>query len=80
MPKYDIHIHWSEDEQAYIAEAPELPGCAAKADTAESALESLQHAVGLWVAAARKLGRELPAPTTRREHFLWGNSRVTVAS
>ena len=48
MFKYEIIIYWSEEDQAFVAEVPELPGCAAHGPTQETALASIQEAIALW--------------------------------
>jgi len=61
-PKYEIILCWSEDDQAFVAEVPELPGCMAHGDSQESALASVNEAITLWIATAVKLGRAVPTP------------------
>ena len=65
-PKYEIILFWSEDDQAFVAEVPELPGCMAHGDSQESALTSVNEAIGLWIATAEELGRAVPTPKGRR--------------
>ena len=60
MHKYEIIIHWSDEDAAFIAEAPELPGCAAHGGSPDSALANCQQAVKLWIDTAQKFGREIP--------------------
>ena len=62
---YEIIIYWSEADRAYIAETPELPGCAADGETYVSALESVQIVIAEWIATARELGRAIPEPKGR---------------
>lgn len=69
MYKYEILIFWSEEDQAYIAEIPELPGCLAHGDTAEQALSNAQDAIGLWIATAIEFGDAIPEPKGRRLMF-----------
>lgn len=64
--KYEIILYWSEDDQAFVAEVPELPGCMAHGDSHESALVSVNEAIALWVATAEELGRAVPTPKGRR--------------
>jgi predicted RNase H-like HicB family nuclease len=52
--KYEIIIYWSNDDEAFIAEVPELPGCAAHGDTPEAALKSCSEAIVLWVDTAKR--------------------------
>lgn len=65
MPKYEIIIYWSEDDQAFIAEAPELPGCAADGSTPREALESIEVVIREWIETAKELGRDIPQPKGR---------------
>jgi predicted RNase H-like HicB family nuclease len=55
-PKYEIILYWSEDDQAFVAEVPELPGCMAHGDSQESALANVNEAITLWIATAEELG------------------------
>lgn len=63
MHKYAIIIRWSDEDQAFITEAPDLPGCMAHGDAHESALAELQVAVSLWLDTAAELGDPLPEPS-----------------
>lgn len=64
--KYEIILYWSEDDQAFVAGGPELPGCMAHGDSQESALANVNAAIALWIATANKLGRAVPPPKGRR--------------
>ena len=66
MIKYELIIYWSEEDQAFIAEVPELPGCAAHGATPETALASVKEAVDLWVKTAKEFGDPIPEPKCRR--------------
>ena len=66
MHKYEIIIHWSTDDQAFIADVPELPGCAAHGRTPSKALVNCQEAIDLWLDTAKEFGREIPEPRGRR--------------
>ena len=55
MHKYEIIIYWSEDDQAFIAEVPELPGCAAHGQTPDIALSNSHDAIRLWLTRQRNL-------------------------
>lgn len=66
MDKYEIIIYWSEDDDAFIAEAPELPGCAAHGDSHESALAHVRDAMAAWIETAREFGDPVPPPKKRR--------------
>lgn len=69
MHKYEIIIYWSDEDDAFIAEVPQLPGCAAHGDSADSALANCQHAIELWIDTAQEFGREVPEPKGRRLQF-----------
>jgi predicted RNase H-like HicB family nuclease len=66
MIKYEIIIYWSDEDQAFIAEVPELPGCTAHGPTQEAALASVNAAIGLWVDTAKESGDPVPQPKGRR--------------
>jgi predicted RNase H-like HicB family nuclease len=69
MNKYEVIIYWSDEDQAFIAEAPELPGCCAHGATQEAALASAQEAIRLWIDTAREFGDPVPKPKGRRLIF-----------
>ena len=62
MYKYEVIVWWSEKDQAYIAEVPELPGCTSDGGTYEEALQNIQIIISEWVETAKELGREIPKP------------------
>jgi len=62
MDMYEIIIYWSEEDQAFIFEIPELPGCMAHGDTHESALANIRSAVELWIQTAKEFNDPIPAP------------------
>ncbi len=66
MHKYEIILYWSEEDQAFIGEVPELPGCMAHGNTQESALSNTKEAVQLWIDTAREFGDSVPEPKGRR--------------
>ena len=66
MLKYEIIIYWSEEDGAFVAEVPELPGCAAHGDTQETALGNAQDAIRFWIDTAREYGDPVPEPKGRR--------------
>lgn len=66
MHKYEMILYWSEEDQVFIAEVPELPGCMAHGDTQESALISANEAVQLWIETAQEFGDDVPEPKGRR--------------
>lgn len=63
--KYEIIIYWSEEDQAYIAEAPELPGCAADGSTYRQAVANVEATIQEWIETAKELGRPIPEPKGR---------------
>ena len=63
--KYEIIIYWSEEDQAYIAEVPELPGCAADGKTYKQAVANVEVIIQEWVETATELGRAIPEPKGR---------------
>ena len=65
MSKYEIIIYWSEEDQAFIAEVPELPGCAADGATYKEALTNVEVIIKEWIVTAKELGRPIPKPKGR---------------
>lgn len=65
MPKYEVIIYWSEEDQAFIAEVPELPGCAADGKTHHEALVNAEVVIREWIETAKDLGRPIPKPKGR---------------
>jgi predicted RNase H-like HicB family nuclease len=63
MYKYAIEIFYSEDDEGYIALAPEIPGCSAFGENEEEALKEVKIALELWLETARTEGREIPEPS-----------------
>jgi len=64
--KYEVIIYWSDEDGAFIAEVPELPGCAAHGMTQEEALRNAQDAIRLWIDTAKEFGDPIPEPKGRR--------------
>jgi len=65
MMKYEVIIYWSEDDKAFIAEVPELPGCAADGGTYHESLANLEVVIQEWLETAQELGRPIPQPRGR---------------
>jgi len=65
MSKYEIIIYWSKDDQAFIAEMPELPDCAADGATYQEALANVETVIREWIETAKELGRPIPEPKGR---------------
>jgi predicted RNase H-like HicB family nuclease len=66
--KYEIILYWSTDDEAYIAEIPELPGCMADGDTASQALHNVEQIAAEWLETAVALGRDIPIPKGRLQY------------
>ena len=69
MNKYEIIIYWSDEDQAFVAEVPELPGCMAHGNTHEESLASAKTAMQLWIEMAKEFGDPIPEPKGRRLVF-----------
>jgi predicted RNase H-like HicB family nuclease len=65
MTKYEIILYWSAEDDAFIAEVPELAGCAADGATRIEALENVETVIREWIETARELGRPIPEPRGR---------------
>ncbi|MBF0368334.1 MAG: type II toxin-antitoxin system HicB family antitoxin [Magnetococcales bacterium] len=65
MNKYEIIIYWSEEDESFIAEVPELPGCMADGSTHQEALAHVEVIIREWIDTARELGRAIPKPKGR---------------
>lgn len=65
MLLYEIILYWSEEDQAFIAEVPELPGCAADGVTYQEALQNVEIIMQEWIDTAKELGRPIPEPRGR---------------
>ena len=66
MHKYEVIIYWSNEDDAFVADVPELPGCSAHGDTMEAALGSVERAIDLWIETAREFGDPVPEPRGER--------------
>jgi len=66
MHKYEVIIYWSNEDQVFVAEVPELPGCMAHGDTKAEALASADQAIQLWIDTAEKSGDPVPEPKGQR--------------
>jgi predicted RNase H-like HicB family nuclease len=65
MTKYEIILYWSSEDDAFVAEAPELAGCAADGATRQEALANIEVVIAEWLETARELGRSIPQPKGR---------------
>lgn len=68
MMRYEVIIYWSEEDRAFIAEVPELPGCAADGETYQEALANVEVIIQEWMETAKELGRLIPEP---RGHLMF---------
>ena len=62
MGRYEIIIYWSKEDEAFIAEVPELPGCMADGKTYQEAIKNAQIVISEWLETAESMGREIPQP------------------
>jgi predicted RNase H-like HicB family nuclease len=65
MSKYELIIYWSQEDESFIAEAPELAGCAADGASYQEALANVEVAIQEWIDTAKELGRPIPEPKGR---------------
>lgn len=68
MPKYEIILYWSAEDNAYIAEVPELAGCMADGSTAAEALHNAEQVIKEWIETALEMGRDIPEPKGRLKY------------
>lgn len=69
MDHYEVIIYWSNEDDAFVADVPELPGCSAHGSTREAALVNINEAIQLWLDIAREFGRPVPEPKGARLMF-----------
>ena len=62
MSKYEMIIYWSDEDNAFIAEVPELPGCMADGPTYVDAVKQAEQVIEEWIQTAHELGRPIPEP------------------
>ena len=65
MYRYEVILYWSIEDNAFIAEAPELPGCCADGETWLKALNNLEVVIDEWIETAKLIGRSIPEPRGR---------------
>ena len=63
--KYELIIYWSKEDQVFVVEVPELPGCAADGDSYREAVENAEVVMREWIVTAKELGRPIPEPKGR---------------
>ena len=65
MSKYEIIIYWSEEDEAFLAEVPELPGCMADGKTYQEVISNVEIIIQEWIETANELDRPIPQPKGR---------------
>jgi predicted RNase H-like HicB family nuclease len=68
MIRYEVIIYWSEEDKAFVADVPELPGCMADGRTYQEALANAKVIIQEWIETARELGRPIPQPKGRLKY------------
>jgi len=63
--KYEIIIYWSDEDEPFIAEVPELPGCATDGETYQEAVQNVEIIMQQWIETAQEIGRAIPQPKGR---------------
>ena len=69
MYKYEVIFYWSNEDNCFIAEVPELPGCIAHGTTQQKALSNINKAIELWINTAREFGDPIPEPKCQKLMF-----------
>jgi predicted RNase H-like HicB family nuclease len=69
MTRYEIIIFWSDEDDAFVADVPELPGCMAHGSSYEEALANAREAINLWLNTAREFGDPIPEPKGRKLQY-----------
>ena len=66
--RYELIIYWSDVDQSFVVEVPELPGCMADGETYEQAVANAQRVIAEWIETARELDRPVPEPKGRLKY------------
>ena len=66
--KYEIIIYWSKDDNCFVAEVPELPGCMSDGNSYNEALQNVQEIINEWLETAKAIGRLIPEPKGRLKY------------
>ncbi|MCE5360685.1 type II toxin-antitoxin system HicB family antitoxin [Candidatus Igneacidithiobacillus taiwanensis] len=66
MSRYELIIYWSDADDAFLVEVPELPGCMADGATYQEAVANAEQVIAEWIETAKEMGRPIPAPRGRR--------------
>lgn len=74
--KYYVHIYWDDYDKIFVAEVPELPGCATHGDTKEEAIRQAEDAIATWLDGAREIGKKIPEPLATQRFSGKFNLRV----
>ncbi len=69
MYKYERIIFWSSDDECFVCDVPELPGCKADGDTIEEAVANSEVIIDEWIETAKDAGRQIPEPKMRRLEY-----------
>lgn len=78
LSKYPKQVFWSDEDEGFIAVAPDLPGCSAIGDTEADALTELESAIDAWIDAATKAGNKVPIPSNPAQHNYSGKLLVRM--
>ena len=62
IPKYEMIIYWSREDESFIVEVPELPGCMADGTTYQEAVKNAIKIIDEWIQTAKEIGRDIPQP------------------
>ena len=65
MSRYELIIYWSEEDQSFVVEVPELPGCMADGSTYHEAVANAENVIAEWIETAKEVGREIPVARGR---------------
>lgn len=65
---YVVNVIWSEEDKAYVAQAPELPGCSSHGATYETAIKNIQEAIESWIEGAKESGFKIPEPIATKKY------------
>ena len=68
MHKYERIVFWSPEDEAWLVEVPELPGCMADGSSPTEALQNVEEVIEEWIETAREMGREIPEPKGRLQY------------
>lgn len=60
--KYEVIVYWSNEDDCFISEMPELPGCMSDGKTYEEAIKNIGRVAKMWIETAKEMGRDIPEP------------------